>query len=159
MENKEIKNNSMETKKFKGRVIAGGSLEGEALVSGQGVNTLATFQKSALKNAKKVIRSHQNNPHLYKKEITGKILCLPKTIGSTTGGLVIQTICSMGINPSAMLFSEEIDSLACSGIILAKNWENSSIIAIDKLGDEFLNYVQTGDKIKIEEDGTITITK
>ena len=43
----------METKKFKGRVIAGGSLEGEALVSRQGVNTLATFQKSALKNAKK----------------------------------------------------------------------------------------------------------
>ncbi len=159
MENKEIKNNSMETKKFKGRVIAGGSLEGEALVSRQGVNTLATFQKSALKNAKKVISSDQNNPDLYKKEITGKILCLPKTIGSTTGGLVIQTICSMGINPSAMLFSEEIDSLACSGIILAKNWENSSIIAIDKLGDEFLNYVQTGDKIKIEEDGTITITK
>lgn len=159
MENKEIKNNSMETKKFKGRVIAGGSLEGEALVSQQGVNTLATFQKSALKNAKKVISSDQNNPDLYKKEITGKILCLPKTIGSTTGGLVIQTICSMGINPSAMLFSEEIDSLACSGIILAKNWENSSIIAIDKLGDEFLNYVQTGDKIKIEEDGTITITK
>ncbi len=159
MENKEIKNNSMETKKFKGRVIAGGSLEGEALVSRQGVNTLATFQKSALKNAKKVISSDQNNPDLYKKEITGKILCLPKTIGSTTGGLVIQTICSMGINPSAMLFSEEIDSLACSGIILAKNWENSSIIAIDKLGYEFLNYVQTGDKIKIEEDGTITITK
>ena len=159
MENKEIKNNSMETKKFKGRVIADGSLEGEALVSRQGVNTLATFQKSALKNAKKVISSDQNNPDLYKKEITGKILCLPKTIGSTTGGLVIQTICSMGINPSAMLFSEEIDSLACSGIILAKNWENSSIIAIDKLGDEFLNYVQTGDKIKIEEDGTITVTK
>ena len=29
-------------------------------------------------------------------------LCLPITIGSTTGGLVIQTVCSMKINPSAM---------------------------------------------------------
>ena len=144
-------------KTFKGRVIAGGNLKGEAVVSLSGVNTLATFQKSALKNAKQVIVSDQNNPDIYKKNITGKILCLPKTIGSTTGGLVIQTICSMGINPSAMLFSEEIDSLAASGIILAKNWENSKIIDIDKLGKNFLETVKTGDTIEIKQDGTVTI--
>lgn len=144
-------------KKFSGRVIAGGKLTGEAIVSHQGVNTLATFQKSALKNAKQVIVSDQNNPDIYKKNITGKILCLPKTIGSTTGGLVIQTICSMGINPSAMLFSEEIDSLAASGIVLAKNWENSKIIAIDKLGKDFLDTVKTGDTLEIKEDGSVII--
>ncbi len=146
-------------KKFVGRVVGGGNLIGEAVVSHQGVNTLATFQKSALKNAKQVFSSDQNNPDIYKLNLTGKILCLPKTIGSTTGGLVIQTICSMGINPSAMLFSEEIDSLACSGIILARNWENSKIIAIDKLGEEFLNYVKTGDKIEIKEDGTVIVIR
>ena len=146
-------------KVFKGRVIAGGDLVGEAIVSRNGVNTLATFQKSALKNAKKVICSDQNNPDLYGKLLTGKILCLPKTIGSTTGGLVIQTICSMGINPSAMLFSEPIDSLACSGIILAKNWENSKIIAIDKLVKKFLDYVQSGDKIEIKSDGTVKVIR
>jgi len=146
-------------KKFQGRVIAGGTLKGEAIVSRQGVNTLATFQKSALKNAKQVYSSDQNNPDIYKKLITGKILCLPKTIGSTTGGLVIQTICSMGINPSAMLFSETIDSLAASGIVLAKNWENSDIIAIDQLGDNFLKYVDTGDIIEIFEDGVLCVTK
>ena len=146
-------------KVFKGRVIAGGNLVGEAVVSHAGVNTLATFQKSALKNAKKVISSDQNNPDLYKKVLTGKILCLPKTIGSTTGGLVIQTICSMGINPSAMLFSESIDSLAASGIILARNWEDSKIIAIDNLGEKFLKYVSSGDIITIEEDGTVVVDK
>lgn len=144
-------------KVFKGRVIAGGNLVGEAVVSHAGVNTLATFQKSALKNAKQVIVSDQNNPDIYKKNITGKILCLPKTIGSTTGGLVIQTICSMGINPSAMLFREEIDSLAASGIVLAKNWENSKIIAIDKLGKDFLDTVKTGDTLEIKEDGSVII--
>jgi len=146
-------------KKFTGRVIAGGNLTGEAIVSKQGVNTLATFQKSALKNAKIVKSSDQNNPDLYKQVLTGKILCLPKTIGSTTGGLVIQTICAMGINPSAMLFSESIDSLAASGIILAKNWENSPIIAIDRLGENFLKYVKTGDKITIQEDGTVIVER
>ena len=146
-------------KKFKGRVVAGGNLVGEAVVSTQGVNTLATFQKSALKNAKQVICSDQNNPDIYNKNLTGKVLCLPKTIGSTTGGLVIQTICSMGIGPSAMLFSETIDSLAASGIVLARNWENSNVIAIDQLGAGFLKYVKTGDKITIQEDGTVLVER
>lgn len=146
-------------KKFKGRIIAGGELVGEAVVSRQGVNTLATFQKSALKNAKQVFSSDQNNPDIYKKLLTGKILCLPKTIGSTTGGMVIQTICSMKINPAAMLFSEDIDSLACSGIILARHWENSPIIAIDGLGDKFLKTVETGDRVEIKQDGTVIVYK
>ena len=70
-------------KEFKGRVLAAGNWKGEAVVSRQGVNTLATFQKSALKNAKEVIVSDQNNPDIFGKNITGKALCLPITIGST----------------------------------------------------------------------------
>ena len=144
-------------KEFKGRVLNAGNLKGEALVSHAGLNTLATFQKSALKNAKEIIGSDQNNPDIYGKVITGKILCLPTTIGSTTGGMVLQTVCSMGINPSAMLFSNEIDSLAASGVILAKIWEKSPMIAIDKLGEEFLQTVKSGDTIEIKEDGTVII--
>lgn len=144
-------------KEFKGRVLAAGNWEGEAVVSHQGVNTLATFQNSALNNKPEVIVSDQNNQDIYGKNITGKALCLPITIGSTTGGLVIQTICAMGINPSAFLFSEHIDSLAASGIVLAKVWEKSDVIAIDQLGEEFLNTVKTGDRVKITEDGTVTV--
>ena len=144
-------------KEFKGRVLAAGNWKGEAVVSRQGVNTLATFQKSALKNAKEVIVSDQNNPDIFGKNITGKALCLPITIGSTTGGLVIQTICAMKINPAALLFSEHIDSLAASGIVLAKIWENSDVIAIDQLGDEFLKSVQTGDTVEIKEDGSVIV--
>ncbi len=144
-------------KTFKGRVIAGGNLTAEAVVSHNGLNTLATFQKSALKNAKKIIGSDQNNPDVYGKVLTGKILCLPMTIGSTTGGLVIQTICQMKINPSAFLFSKTIDSLALSGITLAKIWEDSNVIAIDNLGDDFLNAVKTGDTLTIKENGEVEI--
>ncbi len=144
-------------KQFKGRVLAGGKFTGEAVVSHQGVNTLATFQASALKNAKKVIASDQNNPDIYGKELTGKALCLPITIGSTTGGLVIQTICSMGINPSCFLFSEHVDPLAASGIVLARVWESNPVIAIDQLGKEFLETVKTGDSLEVSEDGTVTI--
>ena len=145
------------TKTFKGRVLAGGKWKGEAVVSRQGVNTLATFQSSALKNSKQVIVSDQNNLDIFGKNITGKALCLPITIGSTTGGLVIQAICSMKSNPAAFLFSEHIDSLAASGIVLAKVWENSDIIAVDMLGKDFLQTVKTGDTLEISEDGTVTV--
>lgn len=144
-------------KEFKGRVIAPGNWEGEAVVTRQGFNTLATFQKSAMANKSEVIAADQNNADLFGKNITGKALCLPITIGSTTGVLVIQTVCAMGINPKCFLFSEHIDSLAASGIVLARVWENSDVIAVDKLGEEFLNTVQTGDRIKVTEDGTVTI--
>ncbi len=146
-------------KEFKGRVIAAGNWKGEAAVTRQGFNTLASFQKSALKNAKEVLVSDQNNKDLFGVNITGKALCLPITIGSTTGGLVIQTVCQMGIAPSCFLFSESIDSLAASGIVLARVWENSSVIAIDRLGKEFLETVQTGDQLEVKEDGTVIILK
>ena len=144
-------------KEFKGRVLAGGEWKGEAVVSHQGVNTLATFQKSALKNAKRVIVSDQNNADIFGLDITGKALCLPITIGSTTGGLVIQTVCAMKIAPAAFLFSEHIDSLAASGRVLARVWENSDVIAIDMLGDEFLQTVKTGDTVTVKADGTVIV--
>ena len=144
-------------KEFKGRVINKGYYKGEAVVSHQGVNTLATFQKSAIAKSKQVIVADQNNKDIFEKNITEKALCLPQTIGSTTGGMVIQVICSMGINPACLLFSEHIDSLAGAGVILSVVWENSKLIAIDQLGQEFLDTVKTGDTIEVTEDGVVRI--
>jgi len=144
-------------KEFKGRVINKGYYKGEAVVSHQGVNTLATFQKSAIAKAKQVIVADQNNKDIFEKNITGKALCLPQTIGSTTGGMVIQVICSMGINPACLLFSEHIDSLAGAGVILSVVWENSKLIAVDQLGQDFLDTVKTGDTIEVTEDGMVRI--
>lgn len=144
-------------KEFKGRVLNPGTYKGEAVVSHQGVNTLATFQSAALTHAKQVVAADQNNPDIYKQNVTGKALCLPKTIGSTTGGMVLEVICSMGINPACMLFSETIDSLAGAGVILSVVWEGSKMIAVDRLGQEFLDTVKTGDTIEVREDGTVLI--
>ena len=53
--------------------------------------------------------------------------------------------------------SESFDSLAASGIVLATVWQNSKIICIDRLGEEFLNSVKTGDQVEIKLDGTVII--
>ena len=74
-------------KTFKGRVVAAGELTAEALVSHGGLNTLASFQKALQFGDKTATCGDQNNPDLYGKKMLGKALCLPMTIGSTTGGL------------------------------------------------------------------------
>ncbi len=145
-------------KEFHGRVIAPGTFKGEASVTHGGFNTLASFQKSALNSrCKKVIVSDQNNPDLFGKNITGKALCLPMTIGSTTGGMIIQTVAARGIAPLAWLFSEPIDPLAASGIILATTWNGVKLVAVDNLGPDFLDAVKTGDQVEVKEDGTVIV--
>ena len=143
---------------FKGRVIAEGKVVAEAVVSHEGLNTLASFQKALQFGDKKATCGDQNNKDLYGKEMAGKALCLPQTIGSTTGGLVLYCACSMNRQPACMLFSKPIDSLAAAGAILADVWlENAKMPVIDCLGDEFLNYVKDGMKITIEEDGKVIV--
>ena len=40
---------------------------------------------------------------------------------------------------------------------MADNWLGKRIIAVDMLGDEFLDTVKTGQKLKVSEDGTVEI--
>ena len=69
---------------FQGRVVVPGTVNTLALVSKQGFNTLASFQKSLMSGDKKAVCSDQNNKEIYQKEMAGKAICLPQTIGSTT---------------------------------------------------------------------------
>lgn len=143
---------------FKGRVVAEGSLTAEALVSHGGLNTLASFQKALQFGDKNATCGDQNNPDLYGKQMLGKALCLPRTIGSTTGGLVLYCACAMKRQPACLLFSEPIDSLAAAGAVLSDVWlEGSPLPVIDCLGEEFLDYVKDGMKITIKPDGTVEV--
>lgn len=145
-------------KQFKGHIIYPGTYKGKAVVTHQGFNTLASFQKSLLfATSKKAVVSDQNNPELFGKNITGIALCLPMTIGSTTGGMVIETASVRNLGPKAWLFSEPIDSLAASGLVLANSYNGVPLIAIDRLGKEFLETVKTGGDIEIKEDGTVVV--
>ncbi len=142
---------------FQGRVVAPGEVKAEALVSHGGFNTLASFQMALMFGDKQVKCGDQNNPDLYKKPMLGKALCLPETIGSTTGGMVLYTACALGKQPACMLFSKPIDSLAASGAILAANWTDSNMPVIDKLGEEFLSYVKNGMTVTVGADGIVTV--
>ncbi len=145
-------------REFKGRIIAPGTVTAEALVSHGGLNTLASFQKALQFGDKTATCGDQNNPDLYGKQMLGKALCLPQTIGSTTGGLVLYCACAMERQPACLLFSKPIDSLAAAGSILASVWlPDVKMPVVDSLGEEFLEYVKDGMSITIQEDGTVCV--
>lgn len=145
-------------KQFKGRVITPGEVTAEAVVTTEGFNTLASLQMALQFGDKDVKCGDQSNRELYGKPLVNKALCLPQTIGSTTGGLVLYCACSMGRSPACMLFANHIDSLAAAGAVLADVWiDNVTMPVIDCLGDEFLNYVKDGMKITVKTDGTVEV--
>ena len=124
-------------KEFKGRVVIPGECTAEAVVTKEGFNTLASMQMMFIQ--KKTTCNDQSNRELYKKVLQGKALCLPKTIGSTTGGMFLYTSAKIGKNPACLLFSE------------------NSMPTIDSLGEEFLTTVKNGDTITVKQDGTVLI--
>lgn len=144
-------------KTFKGRAVVPGKVAAVALVSHGGFNTLASFQGALQFGDKEAKCGDQNNKDIYEQAMVGKALCLPQTIGSTTGGMVLYCAKVMERCPVCMLFSEHIDSLAAAGAIIGSVWTDTPMPTVDCLGEEFLNTVKTGDKITVYEDGTVTV--
>jgi len=151
-------------REFKGRVVVPGECSAEALVSHGGFNTLASYQMAlmfgdlkALGHDTEVKCGDQNNADLYGQPMMGKALCLPQTIGSTTGGMVLYCVAALGKQPACMLFSKPIDSLAASGAILADVWTEAKMPVVDNLGEEFLEAVKTGDTVTVKADGVVVV--
>ncbi len=145
-------------KSFKGRPIVPGKLEGEALVSKQPFNTTASyFTNMFAGNTKDAPCTDANKKELYQKDLSGAIICTPQTVGSTMGAGAIMGMNLLGVGFKAMLFSSHVDSIAAGGLIMDAIWNNRKVITVDLLGDDFMNTVKNGDKIKIFEDGTVEV--
>lgn len=145
-------------KQFKGRVVTPGEVTAEAVVTTEGFNTLASFQMALQFGDDEVKCGDQSNKQIYGKPLYHKALCLPQTIGSTTGGMVLYCACALHKNPACMLFANHIDSLAAAGAVLADAWvDGVTMPVIDCLGDEFLDYVKDGMKIVVKLDGTVEV--
>ena len=145
-------------RQFKGRIITPGTAKATAVVTHAGFNTLASMQMALQFGDKEVKCGDQNNKDLHGKSMLGKALCLPQTIGSTTGGLVLYCACALHKQPACMLFANHIDSLAAAGAVLADVWvDGVSMPVVDCLGDEFLAYVKDGMTITIKEDGIVCV--
>lgn len=147
----------MAKKIFKGRPCLAGDASGEAAVSRLGFSTSAAWIDIMLKGSDSTICTDGDNGDLYGKELGGKILCIPQTIGSSSASCLMMIMAQKKIGPTAWLFSRHIDSLAAGGLLLADIWLEHRSVTIDLLGDEFLDYVNTGDPVTVHADGTVEV--
>jgi len=145
-------------KQFQGRVITPGEVTAPAVVTTEGFNTLASLQMALQFGDKEAKCGDQNNKELHGKPLCGRALCLPQTIGSTTGGLVLYCACAMGRNPACMLFANPIDSLAAAGAVLADVWvDGVAMPVVDSLCEEVLQYVKDGMTVTVKENGVVEV--
>jgi len=148
----------MSTKTFRGRVVIAGNVSGNATVSRQPFNTTGSYLTNMFAgNTSDAPCTDSGNAELYGKDLSGAILCTPTTVGSTMGGMTLMGMKSLGVGLGALLFSKPIDTLAAAGVLMADIWKDQKIITVDMLGDEFMATVQTGDPIKINDDGTVEV--
>ena len=148
----------MAKKTFKGRPVLPGKIEGKALVSKQAFNLTASYLENMFAGrTDSAPCTDVANKELYKKDLSGAIICTPQTVGSTFGAGTVMGMNALGVGPKAYLFSSHIDSVSAGGLIIDDAWNGRRVITIDLLGDEFLEAVKTGDPISIHEDGTVEV--
>jgi len=146
----------MAKKTFKGRPLLSGNLQGSVLASKQPFNTTGSYLENLFGgNSKTAPCTDPNNKDFYKKDLSGAILCTTTTVGSTLGGAALMGVGSLGLGLKALLFSQHVDSVSLSGLLMDDVWYGHRVIAIDLLGDEFLDTVKSGDQVSIKEDGTV----
>ncbi len=145
------------SKTFSGRAILPASLSGEALVSRKGFNVYASFYNCLHDGAKSADCADNGNLDLFGKNLTGKIICIPTTSGSTSAGAVWQRVARLGLAPRAVLFAHQIDSMAAGGLLIADIWAQHRICTVDRLGENFLNVVREGDWLEVNQDGSVKI--
>ncbi len=145
------------TKSFKGRPLLPGNIEETAEVSHVGFSPSASYIDIVFSGSKSGVIKDHDNKDLYGRDLTGKILCLPQSIGSSAGACMMMAAAKADATPKVMLFANHVDSISACGLLMADNWLGKRIIAVDMLGQEFLDTVKTGQKVKVSEDGTVEI--
>ena len=144
---------------FRGRPVLPGNACGIAAVSHGGFNTHASFFTSIHEPSDKAICADSGNADLYGADLANKVICVPGTTGSTSGGAVWQRLAKLGNAPKAVLFSRRVDSLAAGGLIVAAIWAGGRIVVVDQLSDGFLETVMNGDAITIRADGEVVVRR
>jgi len=143
---------------FKGRPLIPGKLEGKALASKTPFNVSSSYLENLFGgNTETAPCTDGVNKEWSGKNLAGQILCFPTAVGSTMGGATLMGVGSMNLGPKAMLYAEHVDSVSVAGLIIDNVWNDSPVITIDQLGDEFIDAVKSGDPISIHEDGTVEV--
>jgi predicted aconitase with swiveling domain len=127
---------------LKGRKVAKGSAEGEAIVSTEGISFYGGVEPET---GKVVEKDHP----LEGQSVKGKVLVFPTGKGSTVGSYALYDMKKRGNAPAAII-NKEIETIVAVGAII------SEIPCLDQID---IQKIKNGDRVKVDADkGTVEIS-
>ncbi len=135
----------MKKLKLYGRGIIPGNVQGEAIVTSQPISFFGGLNPE---NGIIIERGHE----LKGMSVTGKILVFPRGKGSTVGSYVIYSMKKKGTAPAAII-NIETEPIIVAGCVIA------NIPLIDKLNENPIKVIKTGDWVKVFADEGIIEVK
>jgi uncharacterized protein len=87
--------------------------------------------------------------------ITGKVLCLPGTIGSSSAAAVLLELVSAGLAPAALILHEP-DAILLLGLIVAQEMGHPTPMALRLDRGEFAGV--SGQQLRISGEGSISFS-
>lgn len=132
------------TIKLYGRSIVHGKAQGKALVTSQPISFFGGLSEDGMI----IEKGHE----LEGKKVTGKVLVFPRGKGSTVGSYVIYAMKKNGNAPAAIV-NIETEPIIAAGCVLA------NIPLIDRLNENPINIIKTGDFVKVLGDEGIIKVK
>ena len=123
---------------IKGRKIVGGRAEGEALVSRDPVSFYGGIDPET---GVVMERGHSVEGEC----VTGKIFVFPTGKGSTVGSYTIYRMKKLGTAPAAIV-NLETEAILATGCVI------SGIPLVDRIGEDALDALKTGMRLRVEAD-------
>jgi len=136
-------------KVLKARVLVAGQAEGAATVSKE---PLSLWGGLSPQTGEIIDRRHE----LAGRTVTGRILVLPWGRGSSTSSATLMESIKAGVAPAAII-TRRVDPILALGSIVSNELYGRSI-PILVLDTEDFQSIKQDDHIKIESDGTLSIT-
>ncbi len=133
--------------KLKGRSITSGVAEGEAMVTNEALGFSHGLDPTTGQIG-------DSGHEWFGKSVKGKVLVFPYGKGSTTGGLYILEAAKRGNAPAAVI-NVETDPVIAAGFILVKILYDEKIPVIDRLEQNPIKLIKTGDRVKVDADNGV----
>ncbi len=128
-------------RKISGRGVIEGTAKAEAIVSTQPFGFFGGVNPST---GLVIDKRHE----LYGQNIKGKVLVYPEGRGSTVGAAVVLEIVRTGCAPAAII-NRKIETITAAGGLMAKKFYNKDMPMVDRLSEDPIKAIKTGDIVEV----------
>ena len=141
---------------LKGRGLNRGVAKGEALVT-KPINFFGAYMQGILSG--KLSKIEDTKHELFGKNLEGKILVFPFSIGSLAGGVSLLEAIMQGVGPKAIINSKT-DGVLLAGPVFARVFYDIEVPVVDSLDQDPFDTIRNGDYLTVDGNkGTVEVVR